>query len=566
MRIQQLRIQNYRSVENLELSLPHFYTAICGKNDAGKSNIIRALRVLFKTEDSPYWPEDDAELSLKDDFTRWKDKDDSSLSIFCQATLVIRPDDDEGLYRFLESYLQRSFSGSFNNGVEIDVGIRQANDGKKVAVRVGDQLLEELKAEEVLKKIKSSFAVLFHDSTEPFHAYRFLESAGLFRNIPAAEAKRLESAKGALERAWNKIAKRNQEDLSEVLGRLKDKYRIGLSMERGSDNREIPYRITLGADDINVGLENWGSGTQNRTRILMTLFKAKKIRDLETSASKITPVIIIEEPESYLHPSAQAEFGSILRDLAEEFKVQVIATTHSPYLLSLERPDANIFLTRTNGRKRSRETTLIDTTGDRWMEPFCLALGMSSDEIAPWRSVLFTSTNQVILVEGETDRDYLNLLRGEEHGENRFLFDGEIFPYEGKDSLKQKQLLRFIRARFKQFIVTYDLDVEKEVEQSLKDLGLVKLRDYLPIGKDAAGKRAIEGLLPEPVLQAVYSAHVELVQAATAGGAEGKSAKNRLKKLFFEEFKKTVFPSSEGYRHFYALARQLAKMLNPKSS
>jgi hypothetical protein len=37
---------------------------------------------------------------------------------------------------------------------------------------------------------------------------------------------------------------------------------------------------------------------------------------------------MIEEPECFLHPSAQAEFGRILRDLAEEFQVQVIITTH----------------------------------------------------------------------------------------------------------------------------------------------------------------------------------------------------------------------------------------------
>jgi len=46
----------------------------------------------------------------------------------------------------------------------------------------------------------------------------------------------------------------------------------------------------------------------------------------EPSASKITPVIIIEEPESFLHPSAQAEFGRVLHDFAEEFQVQVIVT------------------------------------------------------------------------------------------------------------------------------------------------------------------------------------------------------------------------------------------------
>ena len=54
MRITKLYIQNFRSIENLSLDFPHFYTAICGKNDAGKSNVIRVLRLLFKTTESPY--------------------------------------------------------------------------------------------------------------------------------------------------------------------------------------------------------------------------------------------------------------------------------------------------------------------------------------------------------------------------------------------------------------------------------------------------------------------------------------------------------------------------------
>ncbi|MCB2037157.1 MAG: AAA family ATPase [Ottowia sp.] len=82
-------------------------------------------------------------------------------------------------------------------------------------------------------------------------------------------------------------------------------------------------------------MDNWGSGTQNRTLILHRLFRAKQLSETEASASKLTPLIVIEEPESFLHPYAQAEFGRVLQDLAGEFGVQVIVTTHSPYLLSL---------------------------------------------------------------------------------------------------------------------------------------------------------------------------------------------------------------------------------------
>ncbi len=67
--------------------------------------------------------------------------------------------------------------------------------------------------------------------------------------------------------------------------------------------------------------------------------------------TKSTPVVVTEEPESFLHPSAQSEFGNVLNDLADELGIQIIATTHSPYMLGQNDPDANTILTRRFFRK-----------------------------------------------------------------------------------------------------------------------------------------------------------------------------------------------------------------------
>ena len=297
----------------------------------------------------------------------------------------------------------------------------------------------------------------------------------------------------------------------------------------------------------------------------MTLFKASKIREISNTSEKVVPVIVIEEPESYLHPSAQAEFGRTLRDLAEEFKIQVIVTTHSPYLLSLDEPSANILLCRKLVRKRLRETELIDTSAERWVQPFSLALGLAESDLGPWKDALFSGSDSVLLVEGEIDHSYLQLLQDDSHGDGKLAFDGIIFPYGGKDTLRQKHLLRFIMSRFKRFIVTYDLDVEAEIEPQLKELGLIKGQDYVAIGKDAVGKKCIEGLLPDRTFQSVFSANVELVQKATIGiGGEAKSAKSSLKKLYFEEFQKTAKPQTDDFKAFYVLSKNINKMVEKK--
>jgi putative ATP-dependent endonuclease of OLD family len=132
----------------------------------------------------------------------------------------------------------------------------------------------------------------------------------------------------------------------------------------------MPLGIKLRDRSVEVPLDDWGSGTQNRTHILMAILQANRIKTTDTPDEKITPFVVIEEPESFLHPSAQAEFGRMLRHLSDEFGVQIIATTHSPYMLNQEEPAANVILARQTKHGKTFNTVLLDTAGDNWMTPF----------------------------------------------------------------------------------------------------------------------------------------------------------------------------------------------------
>jgi len=82
----------------------------------------------------------------------------------------------------------------------------------------------------------------------------------------------------------------------------------------------------------------------------------------------------------------------------------------------------------------------------------------------------------------------------------------------------------------------------------------------LPVGLNMAGKKNIEGLLPDKVTTAVYAANPGLVQAATAGTAEEqRSAKSRLKRLLLAEFRRQATPGQEYYGHFYSLTKIIDK-------
>jgi hypothetical protein len=100
------------------------------------------------------------------------------------------------------------------------------------------------------------------------------------------------------------------------------------------------------------------------------------------------------------------------------------------------------------------------------------------------------------------------------------------------------------------------LDADRRLERSLANLGLERRKQYMAVGLDTAGKRNIEGLVPETVRGAVYSAHANLVQEATQGTKEEQeSARNKLKKLILEEFKRKATPGGEYFGGFYPLVK-----------
>jgi putative ATP-dependent endonuclease of the OLD family len=339
MKLKSIKIKNYRTIDELELEFPLSYTALCGENDSGKTNVIRAIREMMKDDESPYYPGGE-EVSLKDDFPKWHDVPLDQRKIQITLTLEAEKERDAGLYHFLVRQLQLEDSPSTLE-LKIDATYSHEKSSPSVTVIINGKEHSGLEAQEVFKKLQTSQSILFHNSPQSELArLRYREGFGQLRELSGDAATDLDNLKKNMDKKLQKIAKGQQQELEGLLGRLETKYKVGLSVS-AFDLGWLPFNLTLGDSKHDVPLDNWGSGTQNRTLILRALFRAKQIASSEESAGKITPLIVIEEPESFLHPAAQAEFGRVLQDLAEEFGVQVLVTTHSPYLLSLRKPKSN---------------------------------------------------------------------------------------------------------------------------------------------------------------------------------------------------------------------------------
>jgi len=558
MRINKLSLKNYRTFEDLEIEFPDYYTAICGQNDAGKSNVIKALQILLGNDERFYYRRrSSTDLSLATDYPKWLSADEEKHTcISCQLT--IHSEYDAGLYNFLVEWLEPELEGE-DIKLTLKSFISEKQSSTEVVAIVGDKEFTGLKAQEVQNKLKDT--MLVHNSTEAGHRFSLI---GELDEFSAEYSNELSDIGKKASNSLKRVAKAHKEEIAHLLGRLSRTYKVEITLPDISLNH-LPYDLTLGDSKIDVALSEWGSGTKNRTMIFLALLKARQISQSETTSSKVTPVLVIEEPESFLHPSAQAEFGRILQDLSTEFGVQVIATTHSPYMLSKDRPVSNVLLERKIFRGHFRGSQQIETDGDNWMEPFSLILGLSTDEFRPWKELFFGNNESTLLVEGSTDKAYFEMLRGEEHGSNRLSFEGTIFDYDGFGSLKNPTMLKFIQNRSKSSFITYDLDVESEVKKALERNGFVHKENFLGMGLNKPGMKAIEGLLPQDLVASVNKDNHDLVQQAIYGTKdEQKPAKNSLKKLYFEKFKAECEPTKEWFGGFYKVVKVINSGLSTK--
>jgi putative ATP-dependent endonuclease of the OLD family len=250
--------------------------------------------------------------------------------------------------------------------------------------------------------------------------------------------------------------------------------------------------------------------------------------------------------KSFLHPSAQAEFGKVLNNLAEDFSIQIVTTTHSPYMLNQNNPSANLLLERKIIRKRLKETTQIETSGDDWMLPFADNLGVVADEFIPWKRIIGSANSRILLVEGEIDVEYLVFVKENYPDIYQLPDDVQIVSYGGKDALKNTQVLQFMISRLDKVYITFDLDAKHEVVNKLQSIGLCEDSDYCAIGLDKPGHECIEGLLPQALLAEVYAENVADVMAlGSVNSSAKKSAKSNLKKASLNKFKDGTLKSSD---------------------
>jgi len=367
-----IKLKNYRSCrifpENGEYLKIGKFTTLIGKNDVGKSNILRAIHVACKNQS----------LSAEDFHKGTRNK--------CEIILLFRVPDSlkEELARNIRQY-------NGDSEIEIKAVFQPSEKPKKGTYSLGNERITYGTLEKYLPYVLFIPAVKSVEDELKFG--RNTITSELFLPIiekTSEEKAQTESVsnlkkklKEAIQRETGEIRNSLKRELSKMWDEIEDVLIDipELKLEKAF-NPEIKIKDKYMRKEIPI--VHRGSGMQ-RYLILAML---EIYRKLEIGKGYI---LLVEEPEIYLHIGAQKKMCSILKDISKEG--QVIISTHSNIFVDKSDLSTTYLLIKENG-----ETRLRKFEGDKEV--------LEELEISP--SDIFL-TNGIVLVEGLTDVEIVKI-------------------------------------------------------------------------------------------------------------------------------------------------------------
>lgn len=340
MKIRKLQIKNFKSIENMELDHLEQALILVGKNSTGKTAVLDAIRAVggeYEIEESDFREGHPAisvmvELELLEEDLRFL-YSLGKVSRFRKYDVWFQ-DFQKKLPSFREGVLTFTFYAKWQSKVYYNDGIRKNNPWiKEVFPQVfyldAQRNLENFQ-EGLLSYIESDLLKQMRENACVFDRRRVCNHC--FECIPVLERKTV-SELNVLETAKLLDYKLYQWNLDEFSRKVNENYR------RNGGTEEIIYSMNLDWNQLlRVKTESYAP-QQNYKQPITKLAKGMRsvylLSLLETYAEEgqqYPGIIIIEEPEIYLHPQMQTVAGEILYHLSK--KNQVMFTTHSANMLS----------------------------------------------------------------------------------------------------------------------------------------------------------------------------------------------------------------------------------------
>lgn len=463
MRAVSIKIHNFRTFSDVELHLTP-YSLLLGTNNAGKSNLVDAIRVFYEKDisyeesrDFPKFPTSDTEAWIeiqyepsKSEFTALKDEYRASDGTFrvrkyLQSTEVDSEGKNKiGIYAYVGGNLSNTrFYGAKNiqqgklGEIIYIPAVSKLDDHTKLT---GPSALRDL-VNSVLKKIMGSSIAYTKLKTafDEFETVIKTETTEDGQSLQGLEADITNEING-----WGTSFKFSVNPISpdELIKSL-----IGHGVQ---DHALDQFQET----------KSYGQGFQRHLIFTLIRLSARYKNSLVATkdfSPKMT-LILFEEPEAFLHPGQIDVLDESLDKIILDEGNQVLITTHSPRFVSRNISDLPSIIrlckntAESSVKQISREVldSILNTNQhdlDIWkaagipIHPDDLQVEMESVKYALWLNPHRCSAffaNKILLVEGATEATLIGYML-----EERLIFNstGGIFIF---DSIGKYNIHRFM--------------------------------------------------------------------------------------------------------------------------
>lgn len=484
MELKEIRVRNFRTIESEQhLRIPGSMT-IVGPNNSGKTNLLKAVQLLFTGLNNSYGYTRDSDLT----FGAGK----SRTSIV--ATFDGDPDQEKEVYEAIDEL--HELQGTSRTGSQLNLtlyftdtntpvysffpNVKRPKAGAKAAQysRTHIGLVNRILGNFSLHYVPSAKSVdqIYDDLLIPF----------LRKRVSKVIGPHIASIEESLDEAAVSL---NQELSDAGLSDLVASF----SLPNQSIEKLVSGFDFLVSDPQKTPVQEKGMGIQ--TTALLAAFRWITKQEISEGRSVLW---LLEEPESYLHPNLAASCNTILDNLSTESTV--IKTTHSMAFV----PQDPVYVSGTMLNDKKRTEIQRYTTFSEAVSAIRSALGIRFSDF-------YNLARFNVLVEGQSDREIFQWLLGRLPTQEYPLDSLRKAKFEDFGGVKH--LSGFLRATY-QFIrneyacvAVFDGDEAGEIERRALQNYFGNCNIPFEANKHFVSVRsrfAIEGLFPDEWIKQIY--------------------------------------------------------------